>query len=186
MKRSVGTYAVLILLAAFSWWLAEQLLPKESLLPKQAHGKIDYYSTRVKRTVMSPEGKPKQLLFAETMTHYQDDDRTEMDKPVMTLYKEGKPPWIIHSETGTSLSGGSAVLLNGNVLITRETDDGGTIEIRTRNVKYDPNRDYAETQEDVIIRSPHDETHATGMQVYFEPELKAHLLANVRRKHEAH
>jgi lipopolysaccharide export system protein LptC len=183
-RRSIAAYCMLSAVAAGTWWLAETLTPKETAGPRPSRGPVDYYSTNVSRTVMSPEGIAKELLFAETMTHYKNDDRTEMDKPVMTLFKEGRPPWVINSETATTLSGGAEVVMNGDVLILRETKDGGTLEIVTRNVKYIPDRHYAETAEDVIIRAPREETHGTGMQVYFEPDLKFNLLADVRRKHE--
>lgn len=183
-KQSARTYVLLTALAAGTWWLADALMPKEPSTPKLSRGKIDYYSTNVSRTVMTPEGKPKSLLFSVTMTHFKDSDRTEMEKPVMTLYKPDASPWIIHADTATSLSGGSAVLLNGNVLITRETNQGDIVQIITRNVKYDPDKNYAETAERATILGPQDELSGTGMQVYFEPELKANLLANVRRKHE--
>lgn len=184
--RNVLTYAALGLLAVVSGWLADRLSPMDENGPRKQPSLVDYYSRQIKRIVLTEDGKPDQVLFAETMTHYQKDDRTEMDRPEMTLYREGKPPWVIQSETATLVSGDSAVLLNGEVLIKRDTDAGETLQIITRNVKYDPKTEYAETAEDVIIRSPKDETHATGMQVYFKPQLKFNLLAEVRRKHEIH
>lgn len=183
-QRSLRTYVALTALAAGTWWLADYLTPKEAPVTKQSRGKVDYYSTNVSRTVMTPQGKPKSLLFAVTMTHYTGTDETEMEKPVMTLYKPDASPWVIHADTATSLSGGSAVYLNGNVLITRETSRGDIFRIVTRNVKYDPDKDYAETAEHATIFGPQDELSGTGMQVYFEPELKANLLADVRRKHD--
>lgn len=182
--RNLSIYLFLGLLAVASFWLAEQLTPKEENGARRERSVVDYYSKGIKRTVLSTEGKPTQTLFADTMTHYQNDDRTEMEKPEMTLYQEGKSPWVIHSETATALSGGTAVLLNGDVLITRKTEDGETIRIITRNVKYDPKAEYAETAEDVVIHAPSDETHATGMKVHFKPQLNFNLLADVRRKHE--
>jgi LPS export ABC transporter protein LptC len=182
--QSARTYAILLALAGGTWWLADTLTPTEPATTKPPHGKVDYYSTNVSRTVMSPEGRPKSLLFAATMTHFKGSDRTEMDKPVMTLYKPGQSPWVIHADTAKSLSGGSAIYLNGNVLITRETDRGEVFKIITRNVKYEPDKNYAETAEHATILGPQDELSGTGMQVYFEPELKANLLAAVRRKHE--
>jgi len=182
--RNVLAYLALGLLAGASFWLAEKLTPDEDDGARRERSLVDYYSKGIKRTVLTAEGKPSQVLVAATMTHYQDDDRTEMDKPEMTLYQEGKPPWVIQSETATSLSGGGTVLLNGEVLMKRETGDGETIQIITRNVKYDPKAEYAETAEDVIIRAPQDETHATGMQIHFKPQMNFTLLSDVRRKHE--
>lgn len=183
--KTVATQLVLILLAAGAWWLAEELTPKESPTDRPNADQIDYYSTQVTRTVMTPEGKPKEVLVSESMTHYKGDDRTELVKPVMTLLKQGNQhPWTIKGETGTVLAGGTRILVNGEVLISRTTEQGEPIQIFTRNVRYEPNRNYAETDEKVLMLSPQDETRGTGMQAFFEPELKFNLLAHVRRKHE--
>jgi lipopolysaccharide export system protein LptC len=185
-QRPISNYVALLALAGGTWWLADYLTPKEAPAEKLSRGKVDYYSTHISRTVMTPEGIPKSLLYAVTMTHYKGSDRTEMEKPVMTLYKPGASPWIIHSDTATSLSGGSAVYLNGDVLITRETNQGDIVKIITRDVKYDPDKNYAETAEYATILGPGDKLSGTGMQVYFEPDLRANLLADVRRTHEMH
>ncbi|QSA97956.1 LPS export ABC transporter periplasmic protein LptC [Methylococcus sp. EFPC2] len=181
--RQISAYLALGLIAVASAWLADKLTPAEENGARQERSVVDYYSKNITRTVLSAEGKPSQTLDAETMTHYKNDDRTEMEKPVMTLFQEGKEPWVIRSETATALSGGTAVLMNGNVLITRQTTDG-EIRIITRNVKYDPKAEFAETAEDVIIRAPQDETHGTGMRVHFKPLLNFTILSDVRRKHE--
>ncbi|HUL12653.1 MAG TPA: LPS export ABC transporter periplasmic protein LptC [Methylococcaceae bacterium] len=183
--KTFGTYLALGLLAAATWRVADNLMPAEEKTLKPERSEIDYYSTNVKRTVLTPEGKPKEVLFAVTMTHYKNDDRTEMDKPVLTLYKkEGEQPWVIHSDTATALSSGSTVFLKGDVLITRDTGENGVVRIMTKNAKVEPDKSYAETREHVLILSPQDELSGTGMQVHFEPALQVNLLAQVRRKHE--
>ncbi|MDD5034425.1 MAG: LPS export ABC transporter periplasmic protein LptC [Methylococcaceae bacterium] len=182
--RNASFYLVLALLSAGSWWLADKLFPPDSAPVQAETDNVDYYSNNIHRIVLDVTGKPKESLFAVTMTHYKNDDRTEMEKPVMTLYKQDKEPWIIHSETGTSLSEGQAVLLHGDVLITRKNDQGEEIKIITRNVKYTPSEDYAETAEHVEMLGAHDVSSGTGAKVHFEPELLIQLLADVRRKHE--
>jgi lipopolysaccharide export system protein LptC len=184
--RALATHLLLALLAAGSWWLAESLAPKDEAENKVDSSQVDYYSKNIHRTVLTAQGTPKEALFAEVMTHYKDDNRTDMDGPVMTLYKDGGEPWTIRAEKGTSLSGGQAVLLRGKVLITRKDNNGEEMEILTSNVTYTPGRDYAETAEPVLMRSKDDTTRATGAQVTFEPVLKINLLADVRRKHETH
>jgi len=184
--RVVVTNLILLVLAGGSWWLAESLTQKETVNAKTDTSQIDYFAKNIHRTVLSPEGKPEEVLFAELMTHYKDDNRTVMEKPTMTLYKKGGEPWVIHAEKGTSLSGGEAVLMSGKVLITRKNDKGEELKIYTSNVKYIPDKDYAETAERVLMLTKDDATSGTGAQVYFEPVLKINLLADVRRKHETH
>lgn len=182
--KTFATNLLLFLLAGFTWWLAERLVPKDTAEAKVDSSQIDYYSSHIRRAVLTPEGKPKEVLVAERMEHHKDDNRTVMDRPVMTLYKTGGEPWVIHAETGTSLSGGKAVLLHGKVLITRKDSKGKELKIITSNVKYTPDTEFAETAEPVRMLAEGEETRATGAQVYFEPVLKINLLADVWRKHE--
>lgn len=183
--RTVATYLTLGLLAAVTWWLADGLTPTDEKMLKSEPSQIDYYSINVTRTVLDEAGKPKELLFAETMTHYKNNDLTKLKKPVMTLYKkEGEQPWVIHAGAGTVRSGGDTIFLYGNVLITRDVGDNGLLQIMTKNIKVEPDNDYAETQEKVRILSAQDELTGTGMQVHFKPALNIKLLADVWRKHE--
>ncbi len=185
-SKNLLSFFLLVLLAGITWWLAEKLSPKEEVASKLDQSQVDYYSKNLHRMVLSTEGKPKEVLVADLMTHYKNDDRTEMDKPVLTLYKNKGEPWIIHSATGTSLAGGKTILLHGDVLITRKDDKGEELRIITKNVTYIPDTEYAETAEHVLMLGPNDASSGTGAQVYFSPALKINLLADVRRKHETH
>lgn len=185
--QSIKTYVSLCVIAGVTAWLAEYVTPKPEKMPSADISQIDYYSTNIRRMVMDTDGKPKEVLFAEGLQHFKNDDHTEMQKPVMTLYNgEGESPWIIHSDTSKALSGNRTIWMNGNVLITRETEKNGLIRIITSNVKFKPRRDYAETQEFAQILSDHDETIGNGVQIHFKPQLNVTILANVWRKHEMH
>jgi lipopolysaccharide export system protein LptC len=172
-----------LMLVAGTWWFANQL-KLGAPAPKHESGQIDYYTTNLIRTVMNAEGKPKETLIAERMTHYKSDDHSFMVQPVMTLFKEDQKPWIVHAKTATLLAGGETVLMHDDVLVTRELSDGGQMVITTRNVTYIPDKNYAETAEDAQVVSPHDKTTGHGAQIYFEPDLLINLLSKVRRWHE--
>lgn len=172
-----------LLLVAATWWFADQLKLVEPALKRET-GQVDYYSTKLTRTVINADGLPKETLYAERLTHYKNDDHSFMEQPVMTLFKEGEKPWIVHARTATLLAGGETVLMHDDVLVTREMSDGGQMEITSRNVTYIPDRNYAETAEDAQIVAPHEKTTGHGAQIYFEPDLLITLLSQVRRWHE--
>jgi lipopolysaccharide export system protein LptC len=182
--KAFASKLILALLALGTWWLAETLRPNDMIETKTDSNQVDYYSKNITRAVLTSEGTLKEKLFAPLLTHYKNDDRTELDQPTQTLYKKGEEPWIIHSAAGTLVSGGKEVLLHGDVLITRKNDKGEELRIMTSNVKYIPDQDYAETSEHVLMLGPDDASSGTGAQVNFEPTLKINLLADVRRKHE--
>lgn len=183
LNSAVGKLA-LLLLALGTWWLADKLTPKFVAEKKSDTSQMDYFSKDITRTVLTDQGIPKEKLFAPMMTHYRDRDRTELESPTQTLYKKDAQPWVIHSEKGTLLDGGKEVLLRGDVLITRKNDQGEELRIMTKNVKYIPDQEYAETDEHVLMLGPNDASSGTGAQVNFEPALLIKLLADVRRKHE--
>jgi lipopolysaccharide export system protein LptC len=182
--KNLATYLLLVLLAAGSWWIAERLAPLDEKPQARDFGPVDYYSNGLRRTALDETGAPKETLVAKFMAHYKKGDRSEMEKPVMTLFKKGEKPWIVASETGASLAGGETLLLNGAVEIARENERGEKLRILTRDVKYLPDRDYAETAKPVRMFAPQDETSGVGAQIHFEPTLHIKLLADVRRKHE--
>lgn len=185
-RKSITVNLFLLLAGAITWWLAETLYPTEEPgSPPQTKGPVDYYSEHVRRIEYDAAGQPKRFLVSAQMTHYQKDDRTEMDRPVMTLLqKDGSPPWIIDSDKAVTLSGSDIVLLQGNVLISKENEKGDKLKIITSNVKYSPPKNFAETGEDVLMLTSHDEVSGTGMEAQLEPHLLLKILANVRRKHD--
>ncbi|HYE37903.1 LPS export ABC transporter periplasmic protein LptC [Methylocaldum sp.] len=183
--RSLVTYLTLATLALLTWWLAGIFTPDEESQGPGTHGKIDYYSKNISRTLMDENGKPKQLLFAVNLTHYVDEDRTELAQPVLTLYGTDGPPWVIHSDTAVMPAEGDTLFLNGNVLILRERDaNNRTLKIVTQNARVQPDSNYAETSESIQVLSPPDELTGKGAQVHFGDDLKVTILSDVRRKHE--
>jgi lipopolysaccharide export system protein LptC len=134
---------------------------------------------------MDENGKPKQLLFTVNLTHYVDGDRSELTEPVLTLYGEDGPPWVIHSDRAVMPGDRDTIFLNGNVLILRERDENGrTLKIVTQNARVQPDNNYAETDEFVQVLSPPDELTGKGARVHFGDDLKVTILSDVRRKHE--
>lgn len=183
--KGIETYLVLIALALGTWYAAELLTPEEPPAPEPDRGQVDYYSKGITRTQMDETGKPKQLLVADVMTHYQGNDRTELIQPVLTLYsKTGGPPWVIHAESATLPADSDLIFMNGDVLIVRDADaEGRTVRITTRNVRVQPGKDYAETDEFIRVVSPPDELTGVGAKVNYGEDFTATILANVRRFH---
>ena len=182
---SITRYLLLGLLTLVSWWAAERFGPQIEPGPKLEPGKVDYYSKGLKRTVLDEAGKPKEMLYAEELVHYDGENRTELTNPVFTLYTKEGPPWIIHSETATLPGEGDEILLHGEVLVQRDANKNGrTMRIETTNARVQPDNNYAETDEDIRVISPPDYMSGTGAKMKFGDGIQYSVLANVRRKHE--
>lgn len=178
-------HALLVILALGSWWAVQRYGPPVEKGRKLAPGKVDYYSKGLHRLVMDDEGKPKELLLAEELVHYDEDNHSELTKPIMTLYVKDGPPWVIHGETAILPGDGKQVFLNGEVLVLRDANkDGRTMRIETRNARVQPDNNYAETDEDIRVISPPDYMTGTGAKLKFGDNIEYSVLANVRRRHE--
>ncbi|BBL76032.1 LPS export ABC transporter periplasmic protein LptC [Methylomagnum ishizawai] len=182
--KTLASYLLLGSLALLTWWGAEYLAPKEFNPSKPPVGKIDYYSKHIRRTVMDTTGHPKELLLAESLTHYENDNHTELTHPVMTLYSSKGQPWVIHADAALLPSEGETIYLQGEVLVEREGgDDKGNrpIRIETTDARVQPDNNYAETDTFVRVLSEGDTLTGVGGKVWFGDDLRFNILSQVRR-----
>ncbi|MES9897520.1 MAG: LPS export ABC transporter periplasmic protein LptC [Sedimenticola sp.] len=178
----VGT--LLLLLAGGSWWLS-QSSSSDREETKTAHHTPDYYIEGFTGINMDSEGKPSQRLTAERMTHYPDDNSTELILPKMTVYDGDRPPWRIRSERGWISGDGEVILLKGEVHIDRSVAAGvRPIHITTRDLRAQPKDNYVESDADTHIISQSDTLDSRGIQVWFSQPVRIKLLANVRGRYE--
>lgn len=183
--RGLITYASLAAAVIGSGWIAERLAPPAEPRESTPPGQIDYYSRNIHRATSDITGKRVNVLVAERLTHYQNDDHSELERPVLTLFAEDGPPWVIHGERGIVSSKSTDVFLEGPVLVLRDADrNGRTVRAETSNVRIKPDENYGETEDFVEIISPPDELSGIGMQVHFGKALRVTVLSSVRRKHE--
>jgi lipopolysaccharide export system protein LptC len=183
--QGVKRFLLLGGLALASWWAAEHFGPPVEKGNKLQPGKVDYYSKELRRTVMDETGKAKEMLVADELVHYENDNRSELTNPVMTLFQKEGPPWVIHAESATLPGDGKQIFLNGDVLVLRDANrDGRTMRIETSNARVRPDDNYAETDEDIRVISPPDYMKGTGATMKFGDGIQYSVLANVRRKHE--
>jgi lipopolysaccharide export system protein LptC len=183
--RNLVIGAVLVVLVGSSWWLIEQSRPKAVVTENREHI-ADYFLEGLSAIQMDVDGIPAQRLTAQRMTHYPDDDSTELTQPRLTMYDEDKPPWRIKAKTGWVSGDGEVVLLQGEVSIDRSAVPGvKPIHIDTRDLRVQPRENYVETDADIHIKSDRSRLQAKGMQGWFSKPIRLKLLANVRGYHEA-
>lgn len=183
--RNLLTYVLLAVAVVGTGWLAEQLAPPAEPREVRPPGEIDYYARNIHRTTVDLRGRRRNVLVAEKLTHYHNDDHSELERPVLTLFSSDGPPWVIHGERGTVASRSTDVFLEGPVLVLRDADrKGRTFRAETSNVRIRPDEEYGETEDFVEIISPPDELSGIGMQAHFGKALRVTVLSSVRRKHE--
>lgn len=168
--------------AALSWWLAPTP-PAAEQTPTLAPGaarEIDYYIRGLDVTRMSEDGRPDHRLVADDLRHFVADDTAELDTPRMTVFQDGKPPWQITSDKAWVSADGTLVLLTGEVLIERSGNaTERPVRILTRDLRVQPEQDYAETDEGVRVESEDDWIEAVGMQAWLRPPSRIKFLSQV-------
>jgi lipopolysaccharide export system protein LptC len=183
-NRNLVIWGCLILLAAGSLWLTQRTQPGRQSTQALEHIP-DYYLEGYTATVLDEEGKPSQRLVAEKLTHYPDDDSTELKQPRLTIFDEGRPPWRIRSETGWVSGDGEVILLQGKVNIDRSEVPGVRgMHIATRDLRVQSKDNYVESEAVITVRSGRDRLSAKGIQAWFSKPVRIKLLANVRGHHE--
>lgn len=182
MRHPLFLWSLLILIAGLSWWLAERETPhRDQEAMHEGPREVDYYLRDLQATTMTPAGLPARTLAAAELRHYPDDDTTELLEPRLTVHQRKGPPWQVTAETGWVSADGSLVLLDGPVHIERAAGPSNRpLQIDTRDLRIQPQQDYAETDERVRVRSLKDRIDATGMQAWLRRPARIKLLANVK------
>lgn len=173
---------VLVIAAAASWWLAR---PADegtaSTATNRGEREIDYYITGLDVTRMTEAGVPAHRLRTPRLRHFTDDETSELEQPHLTVYQTDAPPWEVDADHAWVSADGSLILLQGDVLITREGDvDDRPMRIVTSNLRVQPEQDYAETDEQVRVFSESDWVDSIGMQAWMRPPSRLKFLSQVK------
>lgn len=174
----------LALAAGLSGWLY-YWLDEEPAEPRARRSLTpDYYMVNFERTTMGVDGAPHNVLRADYMQHFPDDDSTELENPSMEVYNADGPPWYIKAERGWVGADQEVVLLFGPVRVWRNNSLGDReLEVITTDLRILPDSQYAETDQPTTIISRTSVTHAIGMRADLGDQ-KLELLSEVRSRYE--
>jgi lipopolysaccharide export system protein LptC len=79
------------------------------------HSDIDFSATTIVATQTDDQGLIQHTLNADSLRHYPEDDRMELDRVTSFLYKQGVPQSTIVADHAVSLKNNIKVILTGNV-----------------------------------------------------------------------
>ncbi len=185
MFRQFRIYFVIAVVGLLSWWQVKIVERGEKKITVVAKNSVDYFSSGYSKKEMDDAGMEKNLLLADSMTHYSGDGTTHLDKPVMTLFNNDIPPWVIRAESGILLADGENLLLNGKVYIHREASEvNKALTINTSDLRVKLPTNYAETDQWTEIISPPNRTIGTGMKVTFVEPIHLRLLSKIKGRYE--
>ena len=171
--------AVALVAAAASGWMLHSLDFGETAAAGNPSDAPNAYMERFVTVEMDGTGRPKRRLEADYMS-YHADETVELTNPHYVLFGSEGEPWHVRSESGRVSADGAVVKLLGQVDIWRN-DGSGTrgLDIRTEHLTVRPAAEYAETREQVTIRTPAHTSTGVGMRAYLG-ETRIELLSRVR------
>ena len=117
------------------------------------------------------DGSLSYRLLAERLRHFDDEQRTSLDAPRLTLESGEEAPWELAAARGFVTTTESAdrgteevVYLRDAVHMEQQHADGQFLRLDTSALDYYPERRYAETDRDVMIDTDIGRTRAVGLK----------------------
>lgn len=175
---------LLIILVLWSLLSSDDEPEKELMTPLSSHVNpaSDYGMTNFTMTIMDENGIPARVIDGEEMTHYPDDDRTEIIMPKAHFIENEQDTWLITSQHGKTHGKGEQILLTGDVVITRVDNDD--IKLETEELTLNTENNTAYTNEAVKIASPYGATNSVGLHATLKDET-INLHSKVKGQYDA-
>ena len=170
--QSLFPLAVLAMLAALTFWLDHATRSGDVKNGKNRHDP-DFILKDYTVKKLGPDGKLNNLLVGDTMTHYPDDDSTDVVSPRMT-YFGGPHPLYLRSRSANVSKDGKVVILKNDVYGWRDaTRDNPAMNFSTSILTVYPDQDIAHTDAPVSITQGKSIVVGAGMDL----DNKLHVLS---------
>lgn len=183
--RNLVLFAVLAaLFAAVGYWNISperfQSRPVVVIDPKA----VDYYAINAHAKQFLPDGGIQYDMTADKVEHLQASQVSLLTNPDMNLYRGTVYPWHVTSEHGEVNPDGTQVELIDSVRIARTDQKSRATVITSSRMTVFPQKQYAQTEQDVRIDGAGGVSTGKGMKAYLN-DSKINLLSNVRGLYEA-
>ena len=121
-------------------------------------------------------GALKYVLRSPHIQRYDARDLTTLTDPELEMHSAPDPPWYVTARRGTISNSKSSsnpggkdssqeerIFLEQEVRMAQQFTDGRAFELRTPSITLYPDREYAETDRDVMITTHAGRTRAVGL-----------------------
>jgi len=183
MSRSTLLLIVIIgLLAALSSWLSREKEIEGLLAVRPKQHIPDYYITGFNAAAYTAAGIPRYRLSAENMTHFADDNSTQLLHPHLAFLNEKGETWQLDAGRGQVDTTEDTLLLTETVTVRRAGAAVEPVELKTGEITVHPNKQTATTRSPITITAPNTRIEASGLDAYFTEERL--VLYSVRGRYE--
>ncbi|UZJ44820.1 LPS export ABC transporter periplasmic protein LptC [Marinimicrobium sp. C6131] len=136
-----------------------------------------------------PEGQLQYRMLSARADHFQHlpnrsspRDYSLIQAPDVTVFGEDALPWQLTARLGRSDATGETLVFTGDVRAWQQNANGIT-DITTPELQVEPNRQFAQTDKAVTMRSPQGRHDAVGMRADLAED-HIELLSEVRGTYE--
>ncbi len=163
--------------------------PALANLPSGSHTP-EWFGRNVMSIKMNVDGTPQYQIWAEMLTHYGDDNTTDLIQPRFQQFAQAdnEDVWLLESEKGRIFHGDKVMEvirldLWQNVYLSRpELSKQTPFNMTTSTIAIFPAKSFATTDQTVLLTQPGHTMQGKGMELFFDSkELK--LLNDVRSMH---
>lgn len=140
-------------------------------LPDELADEPDLYIEDALITQYLSTGAMKYQLESKQIRHFDNTNLTRLAEPILTLHHESQPPWKITAEHGyvreRPNAGGTAeevVYLRRDVTLEQVYEDGRRLRLESPYLYIFPDRQYAETEQAVMIDTDVGRTTGVGFR----------------------
>ncbi|MEM7096867.1 MAG: LPS export ABC transporter periplasmic protein LptC [Pseudomonadota bacterium] len=155
----------------------------------------DLVASGVEYDQLNPDGTLNYKLIADSIVQYPEADQarsehTDLVEPKFQLNSPDEPPWNINARQGKlaraedpQKPGEEVLFLEDDVVMVQSHPERGNLRISSDSFAIYPHREYAQTDEAVIIDSEFGRTEAAGMKANLTTGLLKLVSENGRRVH---
>jgi lipopolysaccharide export system protein LptC len=128
----------------------------------------DSFVTDMELHVMDRSGRLQYRLRSASMVHYPDEERIDLEHPVIDVNQQHGSVWHITADQGQSTDSGDRVWLRGTVDIRRPAGPSvSPLHIRTSDMLVQPKVSLAETDRPARITGENYRIDTTGLKADF-------------------
>ena len=187
MTRNLVGWTIIGLLgtfAALTYWLSQAVQPPPPKLDGSTRHDPDTIVENFSALTLDKSGQPHFALAAVKMTHYPDDETTDLERPHFTRFNSKTAPLHALSQRGTLSKDGDEAFLRDNVTVIREAyDSKSELVLRTTYLHILPKKDLATTDKPVTIDEAHTHITAVGLKLDSKNNLLK-LLSRVKVRYD--
>lgn len=162
----------LVLLAWLVWRPSAPTANPSESLPSAFIGQPDLYMLDAQITQYNASGSLKYVLESEHVRHFESAGMTRLTDPVLLLQGEAQAPWQVKARQGfirrEPSPGGTieeVVYLREDVVLNQLLTSGRFLKLKTPTLYVYPDRQFAQTNDSVMIDTDGGRTTGTGLAI---------------------